>query len=315
MSDAGEDKAEQMAAVLQLMQQQMAQQGQLIEMLVQSRTNPPNGANNVPTSEPEGTGQAKIVKAVRPMAHLNMPETKWQFFMYEWTRYKRSTCISGQAVVDQLIDACSEELREDLFRSMGQTMVNANEGRLLDEIKKLAVRSHSKIVNRHGMMMMTQADDETVTQYVARLRGQAALCDYNITCPQCNVNVHYGEEAINDQLIRGLACKATQEEVLARGSELTTQQKIVDFVAAKENARSSHDALTGASATASINTRQSQYQRQKKNTSSASRTGDSDFRKPGVGDTHCHGCGSRDHGRTFQDRKARCPIWGKRCWK
>ena len=276
MSDTHtDDKSEQMATVLQLMQQQIAQQGQLIEMLVQSRTNnpaeaeaevpvqsrtsstpggeaassqpseesnqaaqttPTGTASGHPTAASDDAGAARVQKAVRPVAHLNMPETKWQFFMHEWKRYKRSTGISGQAVVDQLIDACSEELREDIFRSMGEGMSTADEKKLCEEIQRLAVRSHSKIVNRHGMMMMNQADDEPVTQYVARLRGQAALCDFSVTCPCCATSVYYGEEAINDQLIRGLSCKDTQEEVLARGSDLTTQQKIVDFVAAKERA-------------------------------------------------------------------------------
>ena len=316
-TQSSDDKSEQMTAVLQLMQEQMAQQGRLIEMLVQSQTNMTSSSEGAASNHSTGAGEAdpaKVPKAVRPVAHLDMPEPKWKFFEHEWKRYKRLTGITGQAVVDQLIDACSEELREDLFRSMGETLTTANETRLLDEMRKLAVRAHSKLVNRHGMMLMSQADDESVMQYVARLRGQAALCDYSVPCPSCSTTVSYGEEAINDQLIRGLACKETQEEVLARGSELTTQQKIVDFVAAKESARSSHDALAGASAPASINARQSQYQRQKRSRPAPALAANTkDLRKSSVKNIRCHGCGSADHGFTFQDRKARCPIWGKRC--
>ena len=87
----------------------------------------------------------------------------------------------------------------------------------------------------------------------------------------------------------------------------------MDFVAARERARSSHDALVGASASASINTRQSLYQRQKRTRSSELSATPKDSRKSSTKDTRCHGCGSADHGHTFQDWKARCPIWGKRC--
>ena len=31
----------------------------------------------------------------------------------------------------------------------------------------------------------------------------------------------------------------------------------------------------------------------------------------GKPDVACHGCGSKDHGSTFADRKEKCPAWGK----
>ena len=81
-------------------------------------------------------------------------------------------------------------------------------------------------------------------QFLARLRGQAALCECETSCEKCNSIVRYEEDIISDQLVRGLASAEIQEEVLARGAKLTTQSQIIDFVSAKECARVSHDALT-----------------------------------------------------------------------
>ena len=47
----------------------------------------------------------------KPTAGIEMSETKWRDFMNQWARYKRSSVISGQDIVDVLFLCLSDELR------------------------------------------------------------------------------------------------------------------------------------------------------------------------------------------------------------
>ena len=297
-----ENKSEQLETVLRMMQEQMALQGQMIQMMMQSGG--ASGANQTSQEHKDicQAGAAKMPQASRPVAHLDMTESKWKFFEAEWERYKRSTNQKDAQCQDQLLDACTDDLREDLFKSLGVSMKVKSENDLLTEIKKLAIKCQSQLVNRYALMNMTQESGEPATQFLARLRGQAALCGYEILCEGCNTTLHYEQDIVSDQLVRGLASSEIQEELLARGSELTTQEKIIEFISAKESARISHDALSETQSSALSIGALSQYQRQKRQA-----------RAKGQRDSRCHGCGSSDHGHTFQDRKAKCPVRGKRC--
>ena len=47
----------------------------------------------------------------KPTAGMEMSEAKWRDFMNQWARYKRSSGISGQDNVDDLVLCLSDELR------------------------------------------------------------------------------------------------------------------------------------------------------------------------------------------------------------
>ena len=73
------------------------------------------------------------------------------------------------------------------------------------------------------------------------------------------------------------------------------------LVMAHEMTKRSQEALSG---TANESTsRVSSYRKAKQQ--ETERKNDSDTTKP------CHGCGSKDHGASFQDPKEKCPAWGK----
>ena len=55
--------------------------------------------------------------------------------------------------------------------------------------------------------------------YLARLNGQAELCDLSVTC-QCTKVVSFKEKFTTLQLIRGLYEKEIQKKVLAAGAAL-----------------------------------------------------------------------------------------------
>ena len=72
-------------------------------------------------------------KLPRPEATLDMSDTQWREFLREWSRYKRSTGISGQLLLDQLHGCCSAPLRLDMASEVGDELDGMQEETLLTE--------------------------------------------------------------------------------------------------------------------------------------------------------------------------------------
>ena len=91
-----------------------------------------------------------------------------------------------------------------LFEYVGPTQLDsATEVELLAHIKSVAVKGLHKEVHRMNFGKMRQADGESITHYVARLKSKASLCSFVISCA-CQENVSYAEEMISQQLVTGL---------------------------------------------------------------------------------------------------------------
>ena len=76
------------------------------------------------------------------------------WFEDRWARYKRSTNLQGQSVIDQLWDcAC-----DGLARSCDESGVK--EDALLRAMKRLAIRAQNKMVNIVEFLSMGQDTDE-----------------------------------------------------------------------------------------------------------------------------------------------------------
>lgn len=52
---------------------------------------------------------------------------------------------------------------------------------------------------------MRQHTDEPERSFSAKLRGQAGVCRFVITCPNCNHEVNYTGTIVRDVLARGIA--------------------------------------------------------------------------------------------------------------
>ena len=57
---------------------------------------------------------------------------------------------------------------------------------VMEAIKKLAVRGENTMVAQVQLHNMCQDWDETIRSFGARLRGQAGICKFLVTCPGCN---------------------------------------------------------------------------------------------------------------------------------
>ena len=75
---------------------------------------------------------------------------------------------------------------------------------------------------------MCQDRDETIRSFGARLRGQAGVCKFLVTCPGCNTEVNYTENV----LTCGLADNEIQLDLLGDKNQDMTLEEVFQFIEA-----------------------------------------------------------------------------------
>jgi len=75
----------------------------------------------------------------------DVTETDWNYFQESWTRYKRSTGLEGQSVMDQLWACASQSLAKACYESGATALTTGEE--LLGMMKKLSIKAQNKLVN------------------------------------------------------------------------------------------------------------------------------------------------------------------------
>merc|ERR1712082_140601 len=182
---------------------------------------------DVPRSSGEPRGERKAPME-RPSMDEGVTEGDWSFFLAEWERYCDAVGFRSDAsgAVRHLWSACSESLRRALHNdgAREETSVTA----LLGRIKSLAVKRRNNLVNVMTMQGMSQDREEGVHAFLARLNGQADLCDLAVVCPQpgCQKEVSFKDKFKMLQFVWGLYSKDIQEKVLAAGAALGEGQEM-----------------------------------------------------------------------------------------
>ena len=120
----------------------------------------------------------------RLVINTNIDEREWELFKDSWHRYKTMTAITDPNLIRmELRAACSQNVNRLLFEYVGATVRNTTtEEQLLTHIKNIAVKGTHKEVHRMNFFRLHQMDGETITQYAARLRSQAILCQFKVEC-------------------------------------------------------------------------------------------------------------------------------------
>ena len=97
---------------------------------------------------------------------------------------------------------------------------------------------------------MAQERDEGVHAFLARLNGQAELCDLTVPCPEHGCSVSFKERLTMLQLVRGLQDLAIQERVLQEAASVESGElslvKVTKLVEAAEMGKSSQASITKA---------------------------------------------------------------------
>jgi hypothetical protein len=117
-------------------------------------------------------------------------------------------------------------------------------------MKRLAVCAQNTLINVVNFLEMTQGHEEAIGSFTARLRGQAAVCDFTINCSltTCGHPTSYMEKMVAHQLTRGLADPSIQEEVLAHAAQTPDMDldATLKLVQAKETGKRSGNLIAAA---------------------------------------------------------------------
>ena len=246
----------------------------------------------------------KAPKLPRPTLSEDISEGDWNYFCEQWKRYKRATNLSAEDVTDELWACLSDDLARQCF-DHGANMTTTTEKDLLALLKVYSIRSQNRLVSIVEFLNLTQRENENITKFIARVRGCAKVCNFQVKCTAagCNTQVSYSDQLSSHVIVRGLENTDIQEKVLALAAteeKDLSLQKITEFVLAQETAVQSRKLLNEDSSVYKL----SQYKKDQK----------ADVR---VLNESCSHCGEIGHGysASAEVRKALCPAYGKSCSK
>ena len=255
----------------------------------------------------------RVEKVKRPTIKAAGSSEEWSYFSTRWDDYLSATGITGQEAVVQLLECCEDNLRKDLTRSAGGTLLNKTLNQVLGAIKSLAVREENVMVARVTLHNMRQDRDEAVRSFGARLRGQAGICKFTVNCPTCNLDVDYTEPILRDVLTRGIEDNEIQLELLGNTQQDMTLEQVFQFVETKESGKRSASLLVNSQSTdASSSYKQNVVtQLRRKHIEQAVGKSNTAQNKPKDlfdGSSQCQYCGKTGHGkRAFANvRRSEC---------
>ena len=86
---------------------------------------------------------------------------------------------------------------------------------------------------------MKQDRGETIRGFGARLRGQAGVCKFLVTCPGCNADVNYTKNVLQDVVTRGLADDEIHRnlDLLGEKNQEMSLEEVLQFVEAKKSGK------------------------------------------------------------------------------
>ena len=84
----------------------------------------------------ESQAKVKPDKVRRPKLKKGISEDKYLHYHRQWVRYKRATgLVDEDAIRDQLLSSCSEELAEDMENLYGEQLDTKTESELLSKMQ------------------------------------------------------------------------------------------------------------------------------------------------------------------------------------
>ena len=262
-----------------------------------------------------GTG-VKSEKLPRPTLEEEISESDWNFFNSKWRRYKRATKLEGQDVVDQLW-ACMSDGLERQCHDHGASADTTTEQQLLDLMRAFSLRGVNKLCNVVDYLNLKQEENESITKFISRVRGQALTCDFKVKCTKegCNEVVSYADKLSSHIIVRGLYNLDIQEDVLKLAA---TTEDDLDLKKITETALA---AETGCRSRKLLNEEEDaglhKLSAFKKQQRSAGANVDPPRNDIQIQNEKCSHCGEIGHGYSASPevRKALCPAWGKQCSK
>ena len=280
-------------------------EGTAMEMLKMHRAD-----HHAPQGQAQGgaANHVKPEKYTRPVLAKGIGEDKYNLYLSNWSRYKRSTgLVDDTTVRDQLVGTCSTELYEDLYNLLGSSIDQKTELELLTEMKRLAVVSQNNMVNVVRLVSITQDRDEPIRSYLAKLKGASSVCKLTVMCTCApSTRVSYADQLVLHCMVKGLCDEDIRAQVLGCTEEMGLEET-VKFIEVKEAGKKAGSYLDDAGSLGAGVNRITGYKKTQQQELQAE--GDKNSQEK------CRFCGKRGHGAApnFAKKKEECPAFDKNC--
>ena len=255
----------------------------------------------------------------RPLLEYGAKDHEWEVFLDSWERYKEVAKLSNISDIRyELRQSCSNEINQILLGFIGRDKLNSvSEEELLKYIKSVAIVVVHREVHRQNFGKLDQAEGESITHYMARLKSQAMLCEFTVDNPERLTEVSFAVIMIGTQTIAGLHNKEHQASVLrdtvSLSSSKGTFEKLLTLETTDKSTpylgvRSPSHTTPGGTSSAAM---KSQYQRDKFNKSGMK--SDENRDKHNQESKKCRGCGQSKHPGGKPLMRNHCPAEGQIC--
>lgn len=296
-----------------------------------------NIQNNSLQSAANPTRPGNKVKPDRPTIKPNASDGDWQLFLDSWGRYKQMCkLVDTTEIRNELRCTCAPEVNKLLFDIIGSSVLdNCSEDELLKHIRSVAVQGSHKEVHRQKFQALSQEEGEMITNFLAKLKAQAHLCEFNVPCPNCSSPVSYSTNMVSGQLIAGLHNSDHQAKVLAEATTLTTLQLKFDKLVSLETTDQATKRLNmSVSPSASVsttnianssnryqqryNTRNSNQSTRNSNNNQNTRNNNNNQNTRNSNNSNenvfkCKGCGLTFHPNNKSMKRSDCPAFNLNC--
>ena len=227
-----------------------------------------------------------------------MTESQWNFKQTQWDNYIKQSVVPDSVKLMQLQAACDDSLRQRVFDT-GTYSSLTTEDLFMKKMKELSVIVVHKSIYLMNLWKMRQQSDELIRAFAARVTSTADSCNMVVKCPNttCKQDVTYRDHVVHQIIIHGMKNNDIRVRVLSRNTsgELTTLDKLIDYIAAEEAGNAEASDLVSDSDLVGGIRRRSSYSELKK----------------GNRKQTCQACGEARH----DDRKKQCKAWGQFCDK
>ena len=124
---------------------------------------------------------SKAEKAKPPTVGADINDRDWTYFLSEWKQFKEYSRLEEWADIKyHLRQSLEDKLRKQAIDEGMDSW--SSEAEMLQNLKKLAVQSQNPTVHGVKFLGLGQDRDEPIGNYVARLRGAAADCCFEVEC-------------------------------------------------------------------------------------------------------------------------------------
>ena len=126
------------------------------------------------------------ISAKLPSLQAEMTHPQFQKFKVDWSVYKQITALPPSQIPPYLYNACDDSTQNAIVNTMPD-FFTTDENALLTKLEALVTKKANPAVHRIKFGSITQNEQESLQDFVVRLRSSAVECEFS--CPACSTDL------------------------------------------------------------------------------------------------------------------------------